>query len=63
MSEKIKITCPRCGGEFERSLTELENIQEGYREIKAQKPKTIVVKYRAVCPTDGTYIILEVEEE
>jgi len=62
MSEKIKITCPRCGHKWEKSLSELEIDQTIYREIN-KKPDVKVVKYRAVCPVCGTYIIIEVEED
>lgn len=61
MSEKIKITCPRCGHEWKASLQELVQQETIYRG--EEKPKTDVVKYRAVCPVDGTYIILEIQED
>ena len=48
MSEKIKITCPRCGHEWEESLQELDKMKGGYR---------------TVCPVDDTHIILEVEKD
>ena len=62
MSEKIKITCPRCKHEWEKSLSELEKIETIYRG-ENEKLKKEVVKYRAVCPVDGTYVIIEVEED
>lgn len=62
MSDNIKITCPRCGHEWNASLQELERIEVVYRG-KKEKPKGALVKYRAVCPNDGTYIILEVEQD
>ena len=62
MSEKIKITCPRCGHEWKASLQELERDEVIYRGV-VEKPKGEVVKYRAICPNDGTYIVIEVEEE
>ena len=58
MSEKIKITCPRCGHEWKASLQELEKQEIIYRG----EDKKVVV-YRAVCPVDGTYIILEIQED
>ncbi|MEP7134537.1 MAG: hypothetical protein ABI904_06355 [Chloroflexota bacterium] len=61
MSDKIKITCPRCGHEWKASLQELEKQAVIYRG--EEKPKTDVVKYRATCPVDGTYIILEIQED
>ena len=61
MSDKIKITCPRCGNEWKASLQELEKQEIIYRGD--EKPKTDIVKYRAVCPVDGTYIILEIQED
>ena len=61
MSEKIKITCPRCGHEWEKLLSELEKKEIIYRG--EDKPKGEVVKYRAVCPNDGTYIVIEVQED
>jgi len=61
MSDKIKITCPRCGHEWKASLQELEKQEVIYRG--EEKPKMDIVKYRAVCPVDGTYIILEIQED
>ena len=64
MSDKIKITCPRCGHKWEQSLGELEKMEIIYRGAKKEKSKEKKVsQYRAVCPVDGTYIILEVEED
>jgi hypothetical protein len=62
MSEKIKITCPRCKHKWEKPLSELEVDQTIYREIN-KKPDVKVVKYRAYCPNDGTVIIIEVQED
>ncbi len=62
MSEKIKITCPRCGHEWKASLGELKRDEVVYRDA-VEKQKSEVVKYRAVCPNDGTYIIVEVQED
>ena len=62
MSDKIKITCPRCKHEWEKSLQELERIEIVYRGER-DKSKVKVGKYRAVCPVDGTYVIIEVEED
>jgi len=62
MSDKIKITCPRCGHKWEKSLPELERLETIYRGGK-EKTRKEIVKYRALCPVDGTYIILEVEED
>ena len=62
MSEKIKIICPRCQHEWEKSLQELERLEIIYRG-ENEKPKSKIVKYRAVCPVDGTYVIIEVEED
>ena len=61
MSDKIKITCPRCGYEWKASLKELERDEVIYRG-ENEKPKGEIVKYRAVCPNDGTYIVIEVQE-
>jgi hypothetical protein len=64
MSEKIKITCPRCKHKWEKPLAELEKMETIYRGDEKEKKKSVVVQqYRAVCPVDGTYIILEVQEE
>lgn len=65
MSEKIKITCPRCKHEWETTLEELEQIKTIYREMfnEAAGTNKGTTKYRAKCPVDGTYIILEVEED
>ncbi len=62
MSDKIKIDCPRCGHNWEQSLAELEKVETIYRGEK-EKAQGKIVKYRAVCPVDGTYIIIEVEED
>lgn len=59
MSEEIEITCPRCGHKWKTSLQELEKQAVIYRG--SEKPKG--EKYRAVCPVDGTYIILEIQED
>ena len=64
MSDKIKVTCPRCKLTWETTLAELEKTETIYREIhKEPAANKTVVKYRAKCPVDGTYIILEVEED
>jgi hypothetical protein len=62
MSDTIKLTCPRCKHKWEKSLNELEIVEEIYRGEK-EKPKVKVTKYRAQCPNDGTYVIVEVEED
>ena len=61
MSEKIKITCPRCKHKWEKSLSELEKIEIIYRG--EEKPKEKIVEYRAICPNDGTYVIIKVQED
>jgi hypothetical protein len=61
MSDEIKLTCPRCKHKWEKPLKELERVDVIYRGAK-EKPQKKVVKYRAQCPNDGTYIIVEVEE-
>ena len=63
MSDEVKITCPRCGHKWEQSLKKLEKMVEVYRDIDQKHTKKETVKYRAICPVDGTYIILEVEED
>ena len=65
MSEKIKITCPRCQHEWETTLEELEKAETIYREVLKDAAGTNkkTAKYRAKCPVDGTYIIVEVEED
>jgi hypothetical protein len=66
MSEKIKIICPRCKHEWETTLEELERTETVvYREMVKEAAATDkrTAKYRAKCPVDGTYIILEVEED
>jgi len=59
MSEKIKITCPRCKHKWEKSLPELEEIKTIYRGDEKEKTKRKVVEYRAVCPVDGTFVIVK----
>ena len=63
MSEKIKITCPRCKHKWGKSLSELEKMEVIYRGDEKEKTKGKVVEYRAVCPNDGTYIVVEVQED
>ena len=66
MSEKIKIKCPRCKHEWRASLEELEKDETVFREINESASDTAKKKhqkYRAVCPVDGTYVIIEVEED
>lgn len=63
MSDKIKLTCPRCKHKWEKSLNELEKIDTIYRGEGEGKTKKNVVKYRAQCPNDGTYVIVEMEED
>ena len=46
MSENIKITCPRCGQIWEKSLQEMDKFGE---------------RYRTVCPADGAQLSLKVE--
>jgi hypothetical protein len=62
MSEKIKITCPRCGHKWEKSMPELEKVEVIYRGGE-KAPPVEIGKYRAVCPVDGTYVILEIQED
>lgn len=64
MSDIVKLTCPRCKHKWERSLRELERVETVYREEKGKpKPAGRVVTYRAQCPNDGTYVIVEVQED
>lgn len=65
MSEKIKITCPRCKHAWETTLDALNKFETIYREAfkDAVATNKKIVKYRAKCPVDGMYIILEVEED
>ena len=62
MSDMIKLTCPRCKHKWEKSLSELDFVEEIYRGEK-EKTNMKVTKYRAQCPNDGTYVIVEVEED
>jgi hypothetical protein len=63
MSDEVKITCPRCGHKWEKSLSALEKIDIIYRGDEKEKTKVKIIEYRAVCPVDGTYVIIEVEED
>lgn len=63
MTDKIKITCPRCRHKWEQYLQDLEKIETIYRGPKNEQSKGAIVKYRAICPVEGIYIILEVEED
>jgi len=62
MSDKIKLSCPRCKHKWEQLLDELEKMEIFYRGEK-ENQKRKVVKYRAQCPNDGTFVIVEVEED
>jgi hypothetical protein len=63
MSDKIKITCPRCGHKWEKSLSKLEQLKIIYRGVENEKLTGKIVEYRAVCPVDGTHVVIEVEED
>ena len=63
MDDKIEITCPRCGQKWEQSLSELENIESIFKTNGTKKNKKNIVKVRGVCPNDGTYIVIEVQED
>ena len=63
MSDRVELTCPRCKHVWWQSLEELEKLPETiYKNInydtgcKSQK-------YRARCPNDGTFVIVEIGEE
>ncbi len=60
MSDTVKLTCPRCKHKWEKHLAELEKLETIHRGDGKEKP---VVKYRAQCPNDGTYVIVEVQED
>jgi len=60
MSDKIEITCPRCKFQWKQSLQELEKLETIYKTADA---KPGLEKYRARCPQDGTYIVIEITEE
>ncbi len=63
MSERVELICPRCQHEWWQSLDELEKMPETiYRSISYDVGKSIQ-KYRARCPNDGTYVIVEIGEE
>jgi hypothetical protein len=62
MSEKVKIVCPRCKHKWEQSLDELEKVETIYKD-NGDKHKDKLDKYRAICPNDGTYIIIEIKED
>lgn len=62
MSEKIEIKCPRCGHKWKMALSQLEKEVTVWRGAK-EEAQGNVVKYRAVCPVDGTHVILEVRED
>jgi hypothetical protein len=62
MSDKIKLTCPRCKHKWDQLIGDLEKLEIIYKGVKKKANKEIV-KYRAQCPHDGTYVIVEVEED
>ncbi len=61
MSDSIPFTCPRCKYQWNVSLDDLET--ESVIRKKPDKPQDKVSRYRAQCPRDGTYVIVEVEED
>ena len=62
MSDKIEITCPRCKYQWKQSLQELEKLETLYKAADANAKPGVEI-YRARCPNDGTYVIIEVAEE
>jgi hypothetical protein len=58
MSEKIKITCPKCKTKWEKPLAELEK-----KEILYRGEEKKAVEYRDSCPVCGTYAIIKVQED
>ena len=65
MNDKVYLRCPRCKYQWEKSLSELEKIETIYRLFRdeGKEEQKEVITYRAICPNDGTYIILEVKED
>ena len=63
MSDKLPLKCPRCKHKWEQSLDELEKLETIYKGDARESSNKKVVKYRAQCPNDGTYVIVEVEED
>ena len=63
MSDKIKLTCPRCGHKWEQSLRDLEKMGTIFKSHLNEETKPDTAEYRAVCPADGTYVIVEVQED
>lgn len=63
MSDRVELTCPRCKHEWWQSLDELEKLPETiYRDI-SYDVENKSQKYRARCPNDGTYVIVEIGED
>ncbi len=55
MSDKIRVTCPKCKHTWEQSLAKLEKLETIYKGGGTEKAKKDIVKYRAVCPVDGNF--------
>ena len=62
MSENIKLTCPRCKHIWETTIDDLERVETIYKLYENRQEKKVET-YRASCPNDSTYIIIEVEED
>jgi hypothetical protein len=59
-SDRIEITCPRCGHKWWVAISELGRAtQTIYRSVE-QRP---LKEYRVRCPKDSTYVIVQLEED
>ena len=64
MDDNVKLTCPRCQNTWEKSLGELEKVEDIYRNPKGkEKPKEKITKYRAQCPVCGIFVVVTVQED
>lgn len=57
----VEVTCPRCGHKWTVDIADPDEVdQVGY---KGPKRQTRMESYRAQCPKDGTYVVIDVEAE
>jgi Zn-finger nucleic acid-binding protein len=58
VDERIEITCPTCRHVWHEQLSELERIDQ--EMFRSPTPGKRVEQYRARCPLDHTYVIVDV---
>jgi hypothetical protein len=59
----IEIKCPRCGYVWREDVTQLEKTEETMMKLyRAADARPRITSYRARCPNDYTWVIVDVEE-